>query len=530
MKVIDKLNSGKLDIVGDVHGEVAALEQLLGKLGYENGVHPDGRKLVFVGDLVDRGPDSPTVVERVMSLVESGTAQCIIGNHELNILLGECKDGNEWFFEPDSKAASDMQPIRRGQKRAFLEFFAGLPLALENDELRIVHACWHEESLEKLSAEDLSGQSIKSVHNRYKKVIDQDLKQRGVFASCEQEDKRYGRKVRYGKKDPWRHWPEPVMLDAHSERDVARQTGNPIKVLTSGVERQAIKPFPASGKFRFADRVRWWDEYTDDKTVIVGHYWRKFLEVRDDIEKDLPPDLFEGIDPDQWMGLGHNVYCVDFSVGLAAQKRRKGEATDSCRLAALRWPEQVVMFDDGSVKPLVRRWSPDRYRKAWNFACRFHEGQKVPGTEIGYANHLGSVAMEVIGCLDRSHDFCNPDLAVQCALLHDSIEDANIRYEWLVSEFGRCVADGVRALTKDPTCGDKLAQMRDSLLRIKQQPREVWIVKLADRITNLQPPPKHWSKPKIEQYREEAALIRDELGAASKYLRERLNQKIRNYP
>ncbi|MFI1440653.1 polynucleotide kinase-phosphatase [Streptomyces fructofermentans] len=74
--------TGPFDIIGDIHGCAAELESLLAKLGYEDGTHPRGRTAVFVGDLVDRGPDSPGVLRRVMSMVGSGDALCVPGNHE----------------------------------------------------------------------------------------------------------------------------------------------------------------------------------------------------------------------------------------------------------------------------------------------------------------------------------------------------------------------------------------------------------------------------------------------------------------
>ncbi|WP_030954102.1 polynucleotide kinase-phosphatase, partial [Streptomyces sp. NRRL S-481] len=74
--------TGPFDIIGDIHGCSAELESLLGKLGYTDGVHPEGRTAVFVGDLVDRGPDSPGVLRRVMTMVKSGNALCVPGNHE----------------------------------------------------------------------------------------------------------------------------------------------------------------------------------------------------------------------------------------------------------------------------------------------------------------------------------------------------------------------------------------------------------------------------------------------------------------
>ncbi|SEN35188.1 polynucleotide 3'-phosphatase /polynucleotide 5'-hydroxyl-kinase /polynucleotide 2',3'-cyclic phosphate phosphodiesterase [Actinacidiphila rubida] len=74
--------TGPFDIIGDVHGCSSELDTLLAKLGYRDGAHPEGRTAVFVGDLVDRGPDSPGVLRRVMGMVEAGTALCVPGNHE----------------------------------------------------------------------------------------------------------------------------------------------------------------------------------------------------------------------------------------------------------------------------------------------------------------------------------------------------------------------------------------------------------------------------------------------------------------
>ncbi|MDX2591726.1 polynucleotide kinase-phosphatase [Streptomyces sp. WI03-4A] len=74
--------TGPFDVIGDVHGCSAELEALLTALGYDDGVHPDGRTAVFVGDLVDRGPDTPGVLRRVMSMVKDGHALCVPGNHE----------------------------------------------------------------------------------------------------------------------------------------------------------------------------------------------------------------------------------------------------------------------------------------------------------------------------------------------------------------------------------------------------------------------------------------------------------------
>jgi (p)ppGpp synthase/HD superfamily hydrolase len=107
-------------------------------------------------------------------------------------------------------------------------------------------------------------------------------------------------------------------------------------------------------------------------------------------------------------------------------------------------------------------------------------------------------------------------------------EDTSTPPGELEAAFGRQLADGVSALTKNPSL-DKPAAMRDSLDRILRQPAEVAMVKLADRITNLAPPPPRWTVDKISAYRAEAVLIADTLGAASSLLAARLRQRIARY-
>jgi (p)ppGpp synthase/HD superfamily hydrolase len=173
-------------------------------------------------------------------------------------------------------------------------------------------------------------------------------------------------------------------------------------------------------------------------------------------------------------------------------------------------------------------WSQDIYIKAARFAAEAHKTQTIPGTDLPYIMHLTNVCMEIIAAI-HSEGTEKPDLALQCALLHDSIEDAGIKFDEIRTLFGLDVAEGVLALTKNKKIEKKL-RMADSIARIKLQPREIWMVKLADRITNLQPPPAHWTREKINRYRIEAAYILEELGEASPSLSERLGKKIENYP
>lgn len=185
-------------------------------------------------------------------------------------------------------------------------------------------------------------------------------------------------------------------------------------------------------------------------------------------------------------------------------------------------------------------WSQDVYINAYRFAAEAHwsteKKQIVPGTEIPYLMHFSLVAMEVIAALGVESGL-NGNLAVQCALLHDTIEDTNTDYDHLAETFGVEVADGVQALSKNASLGADLPklerkkrQMADSLERILKQPKEIWMVKMADRITNLQKPPDYWPLEKINCYRDEAREIQRCLNDASRYLSTRLDDKIKSYP
>jgi guanosine-3',5'-bis(diphosphate) 3'-pyrophosphohydrolase len=168
----------------------------------------------------------------------------------------------------------------------------------------------------------------------------------------------------------------------------------------------------------------------------------------------------------------------------------------------------------------------DHYQKAIKFAGQKHAdaNQVVPGTKLPYVVHISNVAMEILVAMPHSADMDAP-LAITLALLHDTLEDTDTTIEELTVVFSTAVADGVVALTKKDDL-DKSAKMSDSLDRIKAQPKEVWAVKLADRITNLQVPPAHWSGEKIANYHQEAITILNALKGGNAYLEQRLSEKI----
>lgn len=169
------------------------------------------------------------------------------------------------------------------------------------------------------------------------------------------------------------------------------------------------------------------------------------------------------------------------------------------------------------------------YQDTIKYAAGKHEsrGQKVPGTNLPYVVHLSNVAMGILIASWHTDNF-NLELAIKAALLHDILEDTNTSWEEFEAHFGADVAHAVSALTKNEDLPND-EQMADSLKRIKAQPAEIWAVKLADRITNLQKPPSHWSKDKKIKYHAEAKTILDSLGTGNSYLSVRLATKIAEY-
>ena len=150
------------DIVGDIHGEADALERLLQKLDYElaDGCwqHPS-RQAIFLGDFIDRGPEQKRVIETVMPMVQSGNALAVMGNHEFNALAFHTLDGEGGWLRPHTEKNTDQHQAfldeyqDPDELKSVLDFFWSLPLWIELDGLRVVHACWDEQRLERLKTE-----------------------------------------------------------------------------------------------------------------------------------------------------------------------------------------------------------------------------------------------------------------------------------------------------------------------------------------------------------------------------------------
>lgn len=297
--LIRSLFTGPIDVVGDVHGEIDGLRQLLGHLGYdESGRHPERRRAVFLGDLIDRGPDSPAVVRLVARWIEAGVAQCVLGNHDLNVMLGHREAGNHWFFGKaeslDGRTVTPQRPADDAIRAETVALFRTLPLALEREDVRVVHACWRGE------------------------MIDVARRRRDVLRFYHRHMQRITAELRI------RDDVDPI------ERKLCLQNGNPVKVITSGLEQRTDRPFTAGGKQRREKRVPWWDEYEDEPLCLFGHF-----------SSTQPARSPNG-----------RAICLDYAAGKRWQERvqraigiRNPLRT---RLAAYRHPEAELVFDDGS--------------------------------------------------------------------------------------------------------------------------------------------------------------------------------------
>ena len=146
------------DIIGDIHGHADRLEALLAKLGY---VHRQGawrhgsRSAIFVGDFIDRGPGQLRTLQIVRDMLDTGSAQAVMGNHEFNAIGWATQDpaAEGRFMRPRHGPKGDKNAHQHAaflsevgpdsdDHRGWVDWFFELPLWIETPELRVVHACW----------------------------------------------------------------------------------------------------------------------------------------------------------------------------------------------------------------------------------------------------------------------------------------------------------------------------------------------------------------------------------------------------
>ena len=167
------------DIIGDIHGHAGQLQDLLAAMGYERKFgsyfHQGGRKALFLGDYIDRGPKIRETLQIVRQMVDSGNALAVMGNHEFNALAYATPDGSGGWLRahtPDKVAQHVQTQVQIAEPypdewRDWLEWFATLPLFLDLGGIRAVHAAWCDESTETFSkVRNLDTQTLHHIMDR----------------------------------------------------------------------------------------------------------------------------------------------------------------------------------------------------------------------------------------------------------------------------------------------------------------------------------------------------------------------------
>ena len=154
----------KFDIIGDIHGHAKQLRELLNKLGYSDKIghynHPEPeRKAIFVGDFIDRGPQIRETLSIVKSMVDNGAAYAVLGNHEYNALCYHTEKAgclDSWLRSRNDKNTfqhiETLCQFKRHQDewKKYLAWFRSLPLYLEIENFRVIHAAWIPSEIEKI--------------------------------------------------------------------------------------------------------------------------------------------------------------------------------------------------------------------------------------------------------------------------------------------------------------------------------------------------------------------------------------------
>jgi hypothetical protein len=301
------------DMIGDIHGHADHLEKMLQGLGYrkQSGAycHPE-RKVIVLGDMIDRGPDQVGTVRIIRAMVDAGNAVALMGNHEYNAVA---------FATPDPEHHGEyLRRHTRSNTRQHLEFlkqvgegsalhrdligwFKTLPIFLDEPGYRAIHACWHTQSLEVLSS--------------------------------------YLDKMNEMKADSW--------IAMHRKGTAAYEA---MEIVLKGLEislPDGVSYIDGDGNERSKTRTRWWD--------AQARTYREAGMVPKAIEHQLPDLLlpaaarvhYDGKKPlffgHYWMKgtptvLGSDMVCLDYSIG-------KGDASGS--LCAYRWEGESALSNQG---------------------------------------------------------------------------------------------------------------------------------------------------------------------------------------
>ncbi|MBC5772798.1 metallophosphoesterase [Pontibacter sp. KCTC 32443] len=297
------------DIIGDVHGHADALEQLLQKLGYDNSKgyysHPE-RKIIFVGDYIDRGPKIRETLAIIKAMVEHEQAIALMGNHEFNAILFNSldTDGNYMRERTEKNTHQHNETLNQfaeyvEEYKSYIEWFKTLPLFYEEKGLRVVHACWDEDQIQYLRDtlyNDRLTDQLLSYYSKESKLYDaievtlkgKELQMpEGLFFYDKDGHKRSELRIKW-----WLN-PENLTYRKYSMEDYDSLVDD---LVPTTLARQN-KPY-----------------HETEKPVFFGHYWLK---------GDAEVSVYE-----------KNVCCVDYSVAKMG------------KLVAYRWNGEQCLHPD----------------------------------------------------------------------------------------------------------------------------------------------------------------------------------------
>ena len=277
-----------IDLIGDIHGHADKLEELLLKLGYTKckGAysHPE-RRVLFVGDYIDRGPKIRETLQIVKAMVDSENAIALMGNHEYNALCFHFQEteGGHLRKHLIKNIIQHYQTLKQFQNRQneyedYLEWFKTLPLYYETETFRAVHACWDNKDIEYLRktldndrlTDDLIFESVK-IGTALNVAIEHTLKGKemkmpeGLFFTDKDGTRRTDIRIKW--------WENPSEMTYKS-------------ISVEPLENLPEEPIEVS-KLKSKDYYQ-----TNDKKVFFGHYWLKG-----------EPTLYK-----------ENICCLDYSV------------------------------------------------------------------------------------------------------------------------------------------------------------------------------------------------------------------------
>ncbi|BBX18677.1 hypothetical protein MDUV_35370 [Mycolicibacterium duvalii] len=282
------LDTAGYDVIGDVHGCADALHELLDAMGYQPTgpggayAHPT-RTAIFVGDLIDRGPQQKQVLETVKAMVDAGTARMVLGNHEFNAMAyaTEWPDKPGKFLRPhddsdDPRSAKNadqhaafLKQLSADQRDFYLKWFWIQPLWLDLGDIRVVHACWHEDSIAVLQRE-LGGDKFTTVDQLARASTEGDPLYDAVETLLKGPEISLADHDQPSYRDKDGHLRDRARMswwngDASTLRSLAEMDGN--------FTTEAGEPYPDLPDLEVAAEHRAY-VYTHEVPVFYGHYWR----------------------------------------------------------------------------------------------------------------------------------------------------------------------------------------------------------------------------------------------------------------